>query len=111
MCSGMTGGVIYLRLRPEMGLDEAAIRRRVAKGARVDILPLEEADAESIRELLGHYHKELMESHQEEEAARVMADMLDGEKVFVKVVPQREPGGANSAGVAAADFLDPIGAD
>ena len=35
VCSGMTGGIVYLTLQPEMGLDVAALKRRLAKGAKV----------------------------------------------------------------------------
>ena len=38
ICCGMTGGVVYIRLRPELGFDQTAIERRLAKGANVKIL-------------------------------------------------------------------------
>ncbi len=35
MCAGMTGGVLYLRLQPHLNFDQAAIQRRLGKGAKV----------------------------------------------------------------------------
>src|SRR5262249_57736053 len=37
LCSGMTGGVVYLKLDEEMGLNIDALKRRLAKGAEVEI--------------------------------------------------------------------------
>src|SRR5260221_14759980 len=37
ICSGMTGGVVYIRLQQEFEFDEAAIKRRLAHGANVKI--------------------------------------------------------------------------
>ncbi|HMV46772.1 MAG TPA: glutamate synthase-related protein, partial [Blastocatellia bacterium] len=55
LCSGMTGGVVYLKLDEMMGLDEAALRRRLAKGAEVEIVPVGGEDERNLRELLGKY--------------------------------------------------------
>ena len=40
LCSGMTGGVVYVRQNPEWGLDEAAVRRRLSKAAKVSLAGL-----------------------------------------------------------------------
>jgi glutamate synthase (NADPH) large chain len=53
--AGMTGGVIYQRLQPEMGLTREAIKRRIAHGSILDILPLEEQGVEDVHELLSKY--------------------------------------------------------
>ena len=37
MCAGMTGGVVYQRVQPEMGLTIEAIRNRIAAGSVVEI--------------------------------------------------------------------------
>ncbi len=37
LCSGMTGGVVYVRQNPDWGLDEAAVRRRLSKAAKVSL--------------------------------------------------------------------------
>jgi glutamate synthase (NADPH/NADH) large chain len=89
LCSGMTGGIIYLLLERELGLDVEAIRRRLAAGARVSIEPVEEADESNLCELLGHYREALAEALQHaeaEEVARLAADWRDR---FVKVVPRK----------------------
>ena len=39
LCSGMTGGVVYVRQNPDWGLDEAAVRRRLSKAAKVSLAP------------------------------------------------------------------------
>ena len=44
MCAGMTGGVIYQRIQPEMNLTVDAIRRRIANGSVVQIQPLDDED-------------------------------------------------------------------
>ena len=57
--AGMTGGVVYVRHEPELGLDEAAIRRRFARAARVALRPLDAGGEHDVAELLGAYEREL----------------------------------------------------
>ena len=57
LCSGMTGGVVYVRQNPDWNLDESAVRRRLSKAAKVSIQPVEESDAATIQELLGAYRR------------------------------------------------------
>ncbi|HWS85599.1 MAG TPA: glutamate synthase-related protein [Pyrinomonadaceae bacterium] len=85
--SGMTGGVVYLLLERELGLDEGAIRRRLAAGARVGIRPVEEADEPNLRELLGHYREALAEALQHAEAEEVARLAEDWRARFVKLIP------------------------
>ena len=40
----MTGGVVYVRQNDDWGLDEAAVRRRLSKAAKVSLTALEESD-------------------------------------------------------------------
>ena len=87
ICSGMTGGAVYLRLQPELGLDLAALQRRIAKGAKVGMSRLTDRDKDSVRELLGYYHKELVDSGQFEEADRLMELQALPETHFIKVQP------------------------
>ncbi len=89
LCSGMTGGVVYLLLERGLGLDEKAIRRRLAAGARVGIRPVEETDAPSLRELLGHYRQALAEAQHHAEAEEVARLAEDWRERFVKVVPHK----------------------
>jgi glutamate synthase (NADPH/NADH) large chain len=89
LCSGMTGGTLYCHLDLEMGFDREALRRRLARGAGVEIRDVEEDDVVQLEELLGIYHWELLHSHQEEEAdwlAGIMAHCRDS---FVKVIPEK----------------------
>lgn len=95
ICSGMTGGVVYVRLQPELGLDREALRRRIAKGARVQLTPVGEQGEKDLTELLSAYHRILLEAQQPEEAAEVMGLMLDCGRHFIALRPvtrQVDPG-------------------
>ena len=87
ICSGMTGGTVYCRLDEELGLDRAALRRRLAKGAQIEIRDLEEEDLAALDELLGGYHRELLHSNQDEEADWVAQVLAAARTGFVKLVP------------------------
>ena len=73
ICSGMSGGAVYLRHGPERGLDDAGLRDRFAKGAKVHMRPPRDEDLAPLRELLGAYGDALRESDQAE-----AADLVDG---------------------------------
>ena len=88
MCAGMTGGVLYLRLMPHLNFDRAAIQRRLAKGAKVVIQDVGDADLNNLRELLTTYADELKLSHQIEEAEKALNLLMDWKNTFVRVVPQ-----------------------
>lgn len=90
ICSGMTGGVVYLRHQPSVGLDDAALQRRLAKGANVKIYKLGETAISDIRELLGEYHKALVTSEQTEAARRVAELLVDPSSHFRMVVPANQ---------------------
>jgi glutamate synthase (NADPH/NADH) large chain len=87
ICAGMTGGVVYVKLTPEKGFDEAALRRRLAKSAKVSIQPVNDNDVRNIHELLSAYADELERSGQWQEAHRVRNLMDDADRWFVKIVP------------------------
>ncbi len=89
ICAGMTGGVLYLRLWPELGLDMAAIRRRIAHGANVALGPVTAEDGVNLHELLDAYAGELVRNHQHAEAERVRALYNDWERRFVKITPRK----------------------
>ena len=89
LCSGMTGGVVYLLLERELGLDEGAVRRRLAAGARVSIERVGDGDETDLRELLGHYREALAEALQHAEAEEVARLAEDWRERFVKVVPRK----------------------
>jgi len=91
MCSGMTGGVVYIRLQPDLGMDVAALDRRKAKGAMVEILDtLDRRDVENLEELLGGYADALEEHNQPEEAAVVRALVAEPWGRFAKVVARNQ---------------------
>jgi glutamate synthase (NADPH/NADH) large chain len=90
MCAGMTGGVVYIKLTPAMGLDRAAVQRRIGRGAKVAVADIHDKDKQNIAELLTVYGLELRNSDQHDAADRMdtlMHAMLTGETQFVKVQP------------------------
>lgn len=87
LCSGMTGGVVYLKLDETMGLDEDALRRRLAKGAEVRLVPVDGSDEENLRELLSKYIAQLETNEQKQEIEFVRRLMRDWQSSFVKALP------------------------
>jgi glutamate synthase (NADPH/NADH) large chain len=87
ICSGMTGGVVYVRLQPDLGLDEAAIRKRLAKGAKVHLSRIGTKGKKDLTDLLAAYHEVLLESGQSEQACEVLNLMLECERQFVAIIP------------------------
>ncbi|HKG14287.1 MAG TPA: glutamate synthase-related protein, partial [Pyrinomonadaceae bacterium] len=87
LCSGMTGGVVYLLLDEGLGLTAAALGRRLATGARVCLSAVSDADEENLSELLGHYGAALAEGSHHAEAEDVTRLCGDWRRRFVKVVP------------------------
>jgi glutamate synthase (NADPH/NADH) large chain len=90
ICSGMTGGVIYIRLRPEFGFDEAAVQRRLAMGANVKVLPVSPGDEGNLMELLCAYREALADANQHEAAARIDEILARWDKEFIKIVPANQ---------------------
>ncbi|MBC7876897.1 MAG: alpha-hydroxy-acid oxidizing protein [Anaerolineales bacterium] len=87
MCAGMTGGVLYLRLQPHLNFDQAAIHRRLGKGAKVAVQEVGESDLKNLRELLTIYAAELKQNHQVEESQKALNLLVDWKNTFVRVVP------------------------
>lgn len=90
ICSGMTGGTVYIRLRPEFGFDEVAIKRRLAKGANVKLARVSESDGQHLYDLLCAYREALADANQHTEARRIDEIMARWEKEFIKVVPANQ---------------------
>jgi glutamate synthase (NADPH/NADH) large chain len=87
MCAGMSGGVIYQRIQPEMNLNVEAIKRRIAAGATVDIFPLDEKGIADVRELMNIYIQTL-EVNNQPEAAQHLYDLLGRpQDHFIKIAP------------------------
>ena len=87
MCAGMSGGVIYQRIQPEMNLTVEAIRRRIAEGATVDIFPLDERGLADVRELLNTYIQTLEVNNQPETAQHLYSLVARPQDHFVKIAP------------------------
>ena len=85
--AGMTGGVVYLRHEPVLGLDEATIAHRFAVAAKVSLEPLDARGEADVAELLGAYELELARSGQDGEAAAVSRLARDARWCFRAVVP------------------------
>ena len=90
ICAGMTGGVVYVRHQPEMGLTKEAISRRMAKGANVTITQLSDKGKADISELLGQYTGMLAEQGQTEEATSLDKLLVDLENHFLQIIPVKE---------------------
>jgi glutamate synthase (NADPH/NADH) large chain len=86
LCSGMTGGVVYLLLDEELGLTADALRRRLATGAQVRLEAVGDADRDNLEELLDHYRAALAEGSQHAEAEEVAQLTHDWRRRFARVV-------------------------
>jgi glutamate synthase (NADPH/NADH) large chain len=91
LCSGMTGGVVYVLTDEALGLTPEAIERRLATGARVRLEAVDEDDQFDLRELLGCYRRALEDDEQYAEADEV-AGLAETWRRFVKIVPVRAAG-------------------
>ena len=88
--AGMTGGVVYQHMTPELGFDEAALQLRLARGAKVHIVPVEQEDVDDIQDLLGHYVTALEQTEQYDTARRIraLAEPHVLLRRFMKIVPK-----------------------
>jgi glutamate synthase (NADPH/NADH) large chain len=87
LCSGMTGGVVYVRQNPDWNLDEAAVRRRLSKAAKVSLAQPDDADATTIAELLSAYQAALRASGQEETAFALQPLIDEPAEHFIAINP------------------------
>lgn len=87
LCSGMTGGVVYVRQNPEWNLDQTAVRRRLSKAAKVSLIPPDETDVANIIELLSAYRGALIESGQDDAARAIDPLLTDPAAHFITVSP------------------------
>ena len=76
ICSGMSGGVVFLRHDPARGLDEAGLRDRFAKGAKVHMRAPRDEDLPALRELIDAYADALRAGDQPDAADHVRS-LLD----------------------------------
>jgi glutamate synthase (NADPH) large chain len=89
ICAGMTGGVVYLRHQPEVGLTKASLQKRIAKGANVSIQTLSNKGIDDLTELLTKYKDVLTENGQTEEAEIIANLLADPEEHFLQVIPTK----------------------
>ena len=87
ICAGMTGGVLYLRPQPSLNFDLPAIQRRLARGASVVVLDVDDNDQANLQTLLAEYAEELAHSQQPDEAEKALALRKNWRNSFVKLVP------------------------
>jgi glutamate synthase (NADPH) large chain len=90
LCSGMTGGVVYLKLDETLGLDVDALKRRLAKGADAQIMQVDDEDEQNLRELLTAYMTTLSSHEQKEEAELVGGLLRNWRTLFVKATPKKK---------------------
>ncbi|TCS92825.1 glutamate synthase-related protein [Hazenella coriacea] len=90
ICSGMTGGVVYLRLQPQLGLDQEAIQRRIAKAAKVALGPLYDQGVQDLQELLNAYLVELIASGQLSTAQQIQLLLENLSDHFVQIIPVQQ---------------------
>src|SRR6266511_5106950 len=89
ICSGMSGGSVFVRHEPARGLDEAGIKDRIAKGAKVAVRPLGDTERASLAELLRAYADALAGSGQAAAAVEVHA-LLEMPDAFRVIKPAGE---------------------
>jgi glutamate synthase (NADPH) large chain len=90
ICAGMTGGVVYIRQQPDLGLTKEAINRRIAKGAKVSVTDLNEKGKQDIQELLSKYTDLLEKNGQLAEAEELRLLLTKPENHFVQILPVKE---------------------
>jgi glutamate synthase (NADPH) large chain len=90
ICAGMTGGVVYLRQQPEMGLTIDVLKKRVAKGAKVSVTQLSAKGLRDVEELLNKYIQIIVGNGQTKEAEKLGILLEDLNKHFLQVVPVKE---------------------
>ncbi|HEU4736120.1 MAG TPA: glutamate synthase-related protein, partial [Solirubrobacterales bacterium] len=87
-CAGMTGGRVYVR-HNAFGIDAEAIKRRLGKGAKVELKDLDAEGLLDIDDLLAAYASELRATGQDDEAERVLGLAADATANFMMVVPHK----------------------
>lgn len=87
LASGMTGGVLYLKHDDDLGLSLEFLRSRLAKGAKVSLMPIGRSDQSSVLCLLNSAHAMLIQEG-DSNGARTLDPLIeDPERWFVKLVP------------------------
>ena len=71
ICSGMSGGIVFVRVDQARGIDADGVRSRLAKGAKVHLGAPREAELPALRDLLAGYRRALVGSGQDDDARAV----------------------------------------
>ena len=79
-----------MRIWPEMGLTEEAYWRRLAKGAKVALKPLDLRGEEDVRALLSAYLEVLREAERGSKAERLTTLLVDPAIAFLMVEPAHQ---------------------
>lgn len=87
LCSGMTGGSVYLEYDEPTGLTESFLRGRLAKGAKVQLSVLDDKGVKDVLELLAIYQQELRLSGQTLAVKRLARYMSKPREHFRMVRP------------------------
>lgn len=88
LCSGMTGGVVYLRIQEEMGLTVEVLKKRLAKGAaKVELTGLSEKGMKDVKEMLNDYLHVLTQNNQAQEADTLRFLTENPDIYFVQIQP------------------------
>jgi len=74
--------VLYLRFTAHRDFDQAAIQRRLAKGAKCVIQEVGERDLKNLQELLAIYRRKLKHNHQTGSHKKILNLLVDSEKYF-----------------------------
>ncbi|HUQ16387.1 MAG TPA: glutamate synthase-related protein, partial [Candidatus Saccharimonadales bacterium] len=92
ICSGMSGGIVFVRRDPGRGIDEAGLRERLAKGAKVSIGPPPTGNPARAKldDLLAAYARLLTGSGQEDEARMVRQLIQHADRAFLTIRPGGE---------------------
>ena len=106
--SGMTGGVVYQMLTPEMDFGQAALCKRIALGAEIQIQKVELIDVKELQRLLQYYIEALEQTYQYEIAEEIRS--LSAEKAilqrFVKIVPKPSTTGPTPVEIMAENMAE-----
>ncbi|HEY8807692.1 MAG TPA: glutamate synthase-related protein [Candidatus Limnocylindria bacterium] len=87
ICSGMSGGIVFVRADPVRGIDVDGVRARLAKGAKVHVGAPSDAELPILRDLLAGYRRALLGSGQDDQAHRVRALADDAAAAFLAIRP------------------------
>ena len=90
ICSGMSGGVVFVRIDGSRGIDRDGIRARLAKGAKVQVGVPHDDELPALRDLLAGYGRALLGSGQDDAARRVRALADDLPATFIAIRPGAE---------------------